>query len=157
MEPSNGTKVALDNMTHSAGIISSNSTATESPAALIAYWNLAPIVDLLTFVFGTLTNGLLLLQFLKDANLHTAFNVYLINLLVANLACLLIQYPLQMLSDLYRGWYLTDAACSAYSYGNFVLQAAIKNAHGLIALNRIWAVLHPISYRYTNHKIKSGL
>ncbi|OQV17642.1 hypothetical protein BV898_08266 [Hypsibius exemplaris] len=130
-----------------------NITVATAQTELVASWTLAPIVALLTFIFGCLGNGLLLLLFIKDSTLHTPFNMYLINLLLANLACLLIQYPLEFLFGLYKTWFMGGHACTAYIYGYFVMQAAVKNAHQLIAINRIWAIIHPLSYR-TYHSTK---
>jgi hypothetical protein len=123
---------------------------------LTSKWTIAPIFSLITLVLGFFGNGSLLIAFAKDPSLRTPFSIYLINLLIANLICIILEYPLDIVANLYSGWFLGEKACTAYLYGSFVIQAAVFNAHQLIALNRMWAAVHPISYR-TRHSVRTAV
>jgi hypothetical protein len=134
--------------------LETNMTSELLPAAK---WTIMPVFSLLVFVFGCINNGGLLLLFVQDSSLRTPFNIYLINLLMANLACTLVVYPMDIINNLYSfAWFMGDTACTVYLYGCYVLEAGISTAHQLIAINRIWAVAHPISYR-SHHSVKIAI
>ena len=112
------------------------------------HWTTQTIFSILTLITGLTGNTLLLTIFAKTPDLRTAFNIYVINLLLANLSCLLVQYPLIVASSLYNGTqFMSRRLCSLYLYSTYVLGAAVFNAHQLIAWNRVWAMVHPVSYR----------
>jgi hypothetical protein len=133
-----------------------NISSLTQTAPLYANWSVAPLFLLIISVLGFFGNGSLLIAFAKDPSLRTPFSIYLINLLVANLICIILEYPLDIVANLYSGWFLGEKACTAYLYGSFVIQAAVFNAHQLIALNRMWAAVHPISYR-TRHSVRTAV
>lgn len=113
-----------------------------------AYWTVMPIFSIITFILGLIGNGIVLLLFAVDATLRTPFNCYLISLLIANLCLVIMQYSMDIVSNLYQQqWFLGDAACTVYLYAEYVIQGAMFNSHQLIALNRVWAAVHPLSYR----------
>ncbi|OWA51130.1 hypothetical protein BV898_15627 [Hypsibius exemplaris] len=125
-----------------------NSThSSNETVAPVANWTIVPVFTLVTFILGLFGNGSLLFLFFMKRPLRTPFNIYLINLLFSNCAWTLIQYPLDLVSNLYSEWYLGESACTLYLYGTGILQAAVLNAHQLIAINRVWAAVAPISYR----------
>ncbi|OQV25519.1 hypothetical protein BV898_00459 [Hypsibius exemplaris] len=106
------------------------------------------VLSLITFLTGTIFNGTLLVVFAKDRSLRTPFSVYLVNLLLANFTCSVILYPMDFISNLHSAqWLIGNQACTAYLYTTCVIEAGIFHCHLLIALNRMWAVVHPISYR----------
>ncbi|OQV25512.1 hypothetical protein BV898_00452 [Hypsibius exemplaris] len=119
-------------------------------------WNVLSAFTLLTCVLGIIFNSTLLLLLVRVSTLRTSFNVYLINLLVANLICVMISYPMDLMTNLNSmKWLIGNAACTAYLYNVIVLQAGIFHCHLLIAVNRIWAVVHPISYR-SIHSVRTA-
>jgi 7 transmembrane receptor (rhodopsin family) len=121
-----------------------------------ATWGILPIFSLLILIFGCISNGILLFLFKRDPFLRTPFNTYLINLLIANLSCLIVQYPLDILVTVHSfRWFLGHGACTVYLYACGTLEGAVLNAHQLIAINRIWAVVHPISYRL-HHSMRTA-
>ena len=83
----------------------------------------------------------MLFVFAKEPSLRAVpFNIYLMNLLVANLAVLIMQYTVDIAINLHTGiWLMNDALCGAFLYGCFVLQVKRKAdsvAHeGLYKLN----------------------
>ena len=124
----------------------SNTNVTTDPALL--QWNALSAFTLVLLITGTLGNGGLLLLFLKDRTLRTPFNVYLINLLTANFVCVVFLYPMDLMTNLHSShWLLGNRACSLYIYTTYVIEAGIFHSHALIAVNRTWALVHPLSYR----------
>lgn len=119
-------------------------------------WTATPIILLIAFTFGCLSNGILLLLFIEHRALRTPFNIYLINLLIANLAYLCVQNSMDIPFNLYSTWFMGNYACTVYIYGSFVLEAGIMHAHQLIAINRIWAIVYPVSYR-SHHSVRTAL
>jgi hypothetical protein len=63
---------------------------------------------------------------------------------------------MDIITNLYSfNWFMGESACTLYLYACNVLQGVILNAHQLIAINRIWAVVHPISYR-SHHSVRTA-
>ena len=101
---------------------------------------------------GFCTNFSVILLFVRNASLRTPFTIYLVNLLLANLMCSIAYYPLELLNGLYAVWWAGSAVCTLYQYTLYIAQSAMCNAHALIALNRLWAVTFPVSYRHHHKK-----
>ncbi|OQV17555.1 hypothetical protein BV898_08326 [Hypsibius exemplaris] len=126
----------------------SNSTSAVESTKI---WTFIPSYSLAVLLAAILTNGSVLYLFLRHSHLRTAFTVYLINLLAASLLAQLIQVPLYLVANLRPYWWIGRSACTIYIYG-FFIQAGMCNAHALISINRLWAVLRPISYRRLHTK-----
>ncbi|OWA53215.1 hypothetical protein BV898_17648 [Hypsibius exemplaris] len=135
----------------------SNDTFHEENAQDQPRWTNSTIFALLVFLVGVMGNGSLLLLILcKGRALRTPFNVYIGNLLLANSLNLCLQCPLDIANELYPcAWNFSRGACSIFLYAALVLQAVTYSAHLLIAVNRIWAVAHPISYR-SIHSVRTS-
>lgn len=117
-----------------------------------AVWSFLPIFIVTVFILVCLLNGWELLLFTRNARLRTGFNVYLINLLAANVLTALILYPADTAYQLYSKWYMGDEVCTFYLYGNAVIMGGSLLSHALIAINRIWAMTFPISYKVHHTK-----
>lgn len=109
-------------------------------AQFTTQWTAGSVISVITLAFGLLGNSVLLFLFVKDQTLRTPFNVYLMNLLLANMLAMLLVYPLNIIDTLYSAWFLGDRVCTFYLYGTFAIQAGVFNAHQLIAVNRLWTV-----------------
>ena len=114
-------------------------------------WTTISSFNVFVLTTGLFTNLSVILLFVQNASLRTPFTIYLVNLLVANLMCSVVYYPLQLLNDLYAIWWTGTNVCTVYQYAQWIAQSAMCNAHLMIALNRLWAVTLPVSYRQ-NHK-----
>ncbi|OQV15772.1 hypothetical protein BV898_10026 [Hypsibius exemplaris] len=121
-----------------------------------AKWTFLPVVTLFIFLIAFLGNGLLLVVFIRERSLRTPFNFYIINLLIANLAVITVEYPMDMVIKLHSAWLLGNDACNLYLYASSVFGACICNSHMLIAINRMWAVSFPLSYR-THHSRRTAV
>ena len=102
-------------------------------------WNLVEEFYAAVSVIAFLTNGAVLLLFCVNASLRRPFNIYIINLIGTNFLYSFIHSPAEIINNLYSGWWLSAEYCSVYIYANWVLEAAIRNCHVLITLNRVWA------------------
>jgi cysteinyl leukotriene receptor 1 len=132
----------------------SDSNTTDSSAA---NWSFMTVFNLVTLILGLMGNGGILLPFMRDRSLRTPFNIYLINLLIANIASIILRYPLIIYTSLYSfRWSLGYATCTFSLYGSFVIAAVAENAHLLIGVNRLWAVMFPMSYR-SHHSVKTAV
>ena len=115
-------------------------------------WSYLPIVGMVVLIVAFLTNSSLLWLLLRHRNLQRPFTVYIINLLVANIANELYSQVLDVVQLLMPWSVLGRRLCEAYMYSTYAIHAAVFNAHCLIALNRIWAVISPITYRQHHSK-----
>ncbi|OWA51155.1 hypothetical protein BV898_15649 [Hypsibius exemplaris] len=128
---------------------SESSSFGNQTTKILPSWSFNSLFFLAVCVLGLICNGTTLLVFIHDAHLRsTPFNIYLMNLFTANTASLLIQYPMAVAVNRYQsGWHLGNPACTMYLYCQTILGAGVLTLHALIAANRTWAILHPLSYR----------
>ncbi|XP_055340592.1 5-hydroxytryptamine receptor 1B-like [Paramacrobiotus metropolitanus] len=77
----------------------------------------------------------------------TPFSVYLIVLFITNALYSAVCPPLEIARDLYGGWWMGHWVCNFYNYFEFVISLGPLMLHALIAVSRIWAVAHPLSYK----------
>lgn len=132
-------------------------TANHTTATIVqATWTFAPIFTLVVMITAVVSNGLVLSAFVRNSHLRTSFSVYLMSLLVANLLNTLTQYPLDVASSLFSTGNMGDRLCDMYIYSNYILSAGTMTSHVLIALNRLWAMTYPLSYK-NNHTRKTAV
>ncbi|XP_055342326.1 free fatty acid receptor 2-like [Paramacrobiotus metropolitanus] len=110
-------------------------------------WTFYPAAKLFLLITGIIFNAACLFLSLTTPSFRNAFAVYLLAVLSSNLLTLLIYYPLSIIQDLYSQWPLNHALCGVLLYGNLVSRSLCLHFHGLITLNRYWAILAPLSYR----------
>ncbi|GAU94538.1 hypothetical protein RvY_06294 [Ramazzottius varieornatus] len=96
------------------------------------------------------SNALVLSAFVINKQLRTPFSVYLINLLVSDLAQSLLDLPFTTMGGFLPVWPLGRKACNFSLYGKWVYSAVVRNTHSLISFNRVWALFFPIHYKQ-NH------
>lgn len=131
----------------------SNGTAINNtdPIFPLSWTVYGEIVVFLT-VLAWLTNGIVLIAFLKNRNLLTSFSVYLVNLLVSNLIQTAVVNTLDIMDSISLYWWMGSRACDLMQYGLYVVGGGIVYSHVLISANRIWAVTFPVSYRNAHRK-----
>lgn len=119
-------------------------------------WGFSSVATLAIFVSVLVTNGAVLIMFLKVKQIRTSFSVYLINLMLCNIIYAVLQNPLELLDKSYSKWWMGKSACSLYIYATIVSDACIKHCHVLITINRLWAMTFPIFYRQ-HHSTKRAI
>ena len=131
----------------SAANISANSTTKNGN------WSFGPSLTLLTILVGAFFNISLLIIFCQRATMRTAFGMYLINLIIANTMMACLWEPITLIQLYYSSWTFGYGACVFRQFLAWIIEAAINWSHFLIAINRFWAVVFPVSYRH-HHKVK---
>ena len=110
-------------------------------------WTVRTSFNLMTKLLAMVFNTILVYLFIRFKSVRTAFNVYILNLCSANMVYLWIFYPTTMAND----WVVFDspppALCIFIRYMSKTFGGLIANSHFLIAVNRLWAIARPISYR----------
>lgn len=124
-----------------------NATADSLPTTITANWGWLPVTSITMLITGFILNMVVLLRFLTDASLISPFNLLIANLLLANLSYFVIWGPLDFINNLYTVWWLGETWCSVYMYGIWVVSLVQMSSHPLIAINRLWAISFPMSYR----------
>ena len=118
-------------------------------------WSYLPVFGIIVLIAAFLTNSTLLLTLLRNPQLRTPFTVYIINLLISNTINTLFPQIFDIVS-MVRPWpALGWGFCEAYLYTSYIVHAAVYNSHFFIALNRIWAVVSPMTYRHYHTKQKA--
>ncbi|XP_055335720.1 tyramine receptor 1-like [Paramacrobiotus metropolitanus] len=120
---------------------------TANNASGAPVWNIKAGISLILCITGLGFNGILVLTFLVNRHLWSPFNIYLFNLLFANLVYFSTESGFDIVANLYEVWWLNSACCTVYMYGWWVVSLVQLTTHPLIATNRIWALWAPINYR----------
>ncbi|OQV12422.1 hypothetical protein BV898_13298 [Hypsibius exemplaris] len=123
-------------------------SANDTTPNVVFIWRPVTAVNLSLYCSGFLLNSFLLFLLIYDSRLnHRPFHNYLITLAIGNLFNLTAG-PLSLLLALADGvWIAGDAACSYILYLFWVESSAIYYNHAVIAVSRMWAIIHPVSYR----------
>ncbi|OQV23625.1 hypothetical protein BV898_02368 [Hypsibius exemplaris] len=134
---------------HNTTTASQSNNTSEYTLEPPASWTSTAVFYLVVLILGLLGNGPTLLVLLTDQRLRTTpFNLYVANLLSANLFDLLTQYVMSVIAERQPGhWYMGNAACTLYQYCQGLISGVQLQTHAVIALNRAWAILYPVSYR----------
>ncbi|XP_055347686.1 muscarinic acetylcholine receptor M3-like [Paramacrobiotus metropolitanus] len=131
---------------------STNNTTTSVAGNVSGKWTFVSVFTLASMISVFITNVPVTLQILCRPRLRTPFNIYLINLLLANILQVFLQNPLAILESIYSRWWMGRTACNLYIYAYYVLAGVIMLSHLLIAINRVWAVTFPVHYRHHHSK-----
>ncbi|XP_055328192.1 cysteinyl leukotriene receptor 1-like [Paramacrobiotus metropolitanus] len=116
-------------------------------------WCYASVAALASSLISVPLNGFVLLSFLRDRHLQTPFGVYIIILMISNLAWVIFKQTLDIINNLYfYYWWLGEPLCKMYKYGTYVYSGVILYLHVLITANRIWAITFPVAYRNYHSK-----
>ncbi|XP_055347687.1 fMet-Leu-Phe receptor-like [Paramacrobiotus metropolitanus] len=104
-------------------------------------------------------NGALLIILTTSYSLRiSTFHVYVVNVTLANFLHAILVDPFSIITDIHGGvWIFSYAVCSFYQFSLWILSAAMQNAHALITLNRLWAIIFPIHYRQTHRRTTAVL
>ena len=116
-------------------------------------WSVLPVVALFALLTGAILNVTVLGIFLTRRKLRSSFGVYLMNVLIIDNILVFIHGPFNIIDKYSTSWTLGWKMCAFQSYMGYTYQNLIIVAHFLIALNRVWAVVFPFSYR-THHTKK---
>lgn len=110
-------------------------------------WGFSAVFSLLETIVCLLLNGLALVVFASQPRLCVHFNIYLINLSLANFVYFAVEGPLDIINKIYETWWLGSRWCTLYMYGLWLLSLVQFLTHPLIAVNRLWAIALPLAYR----------
>ncbi|GAU91259.1 hypothetical protein RvY_03549 [Ramazzottius varieornatus] len=104
------------------------------------------LVDFVTVFF----NGFISYLFYRFTSCQTVFNCYVVKLCVGYIAQSAVKHLFELFNDVYLHVAFPVGMCIFLRYSRFVESAHILNTHTLIALNRLWAIAAPFSYRNYN-------
>ncbi|XP_055354492.1 5-hydroxytryptamine receptor 1D-like [Paramacrobiotus metropolitanus] len=122
----------------------------------IATWQPAAMALTVIFILGLVCNAAVTTVFVFNKDLWSSFNVYLCNLLVANLIYFFLGAPFDIIEEVFPHWWLGQSVCTLYLYAYWTITPVQILTHCSIAVNRIWALYRPISYR-TRHTIATAI
>ncbi|XP_055330397.1 blue-sensitive opsin-like [Paramacrobiotus metropolitanus] len=114
------------------------------------------VIFLLTCgILMVVLNSLLVVIFIFHRELRSPFSVYLIALSIANVLCSGRSFC-NAIQEVCPHFLYHPVLCDLRLYVGWCLSGLPENVHLLIAVNRIWAVALPISYR-NHHSIKLAI
>ncbi|XP_055342121.1 5-hydroxytryptamine receptor 1D-like [Paramacrobiotus metropolitanus] len=138
------------------GTANLSTSGTPFTAQMPLQWNTFAIIMLITAATTAILNMLVLVTFFRGTAFHTPFNIYLVNLMAANLLHILLVKPFDLISTVARGWNLSFSTCTYYLWASYIVDSGMYHATALIAINRIWAVTFPVSYKYRHTRVAAG-
>ncbi|XP_055348021.1 uncharacterized protein LOC129595132 [Paramacrobiotus metropolitanus] len=128
-----------------------NETLNWTTNAAAAYqWHFIPVLRIVMVTLTLSINAIVLAAFfLNDRLIHNPFMIYLINLLLNNMVYGLLANIMNILVSLHGDSYhwMDKSVCGLYLYANYTGVGIVMNCHALVTLNRIWAIVFPVSYR----------
>lgn len=111
-------------------------------------WNFPAVYTTVCSILVIIFNGSVLVAILINHDLRTRpFSIYLMFLMTFNICFVASQNPLEVINDIYPTWWLSAGWCRLYHYSQNVLSSCAMHTHALIAVNRLWAMIFPWSYR----------
>lgn len=110
-------------------------------------WTSLTIFESFITILLLILNGGVAAIYLLVKELHTSFAVYIVTLLISNIAFGVGKNSLDVASGLYGQWWMGPHLCGWYQYIVWVVGAVPINAHLMIAVNRVWAISWPTPYR----------
>ncbi|XP_055345039.1 N-arachidonyl glycine receptor-like [Paramacrobiotus metropolitanus] len=119
-------------------------------------WNILAGLRLFTCTTTFSLNVAVLTVFIMTKKLHTPFNVYLINLLVADIVYVSLSSFQGVIEWLKPNWWGGFALCCVYKYGINAPAACMIWSQVLVTVNRVWAVTWPHLYR-THHTARCAV
>ncbi|XP_055356134.1 uncharacterized protein LOC129601362 [Paramacrobiotus metropolitanus] len=84
---------------------------------------------------------------LKEKSPRTPFNVYILVMTFSHLLYLALTQLMTILTIRYTNWLLHPPVCTLHLYCRYVIVVITVHNHGIITLNRLWALFWPHSYR----------
>ncbi|XP_055350168.1 5-hydroxytryptamine receptor 1D-like [Paramacrobiotus metropolitanus] len=120
--------------------VSGNDTSSAEP--IVASYVALVVVHLIGFPL----NAIMAIMFLTRIT-KVPFDFYFLSLLAVNALFDGIMLPFSSINAFYPHLHIGEAGCVFYVYAVYVFNIAQPVNHAVIALNRIWAMVHPISFR----------
>ncbi|OWA50863.1 hypothetical protein BV898_15366 [Hypsibius exemplaris] len=134
--------------------------ATTNTTTSVPFWTFNAFFYLVISIIGVIGNGFTLLLIICNRRHRTSpFNVYVLNLLSANFLSSLVLYPMSVYYERnyhHPKWYFGIPPLSVYLYCQNVLAMGMVNTHAIMAANRVWAIVFPVSYR-SHHSRKFAM
>ncbi|XP_055346136.1 uncharacterized protein LOC129593716 [Paramacrobiotus metropolitanus] len=132
-----------------------NDTGNGTAGEVQMVFNFAGISTIILLFLTVFLNVLVLFLFYRIGNMtRKPFNVFMVNLIATDLLYCVWEDVFDIGINIWPNYWMnkTPAICSVYLYANYTLQAMACNAHMLITINRLWAIIFPISYK-SNQKV----
>ncbi|GAV04861.1 hypothetical protein RvY_15073 [Ramazzottius varieornatus] len=118
-----------------------SASGTEKP-----HWTFLPIFLSILTPLAVILNCAVLVPLVINQRSQPAFNIYLINLTISNLAYSVTILPFDIVSSVHINWPLGYGACLLFQYSIWAIHGCIIHSHILLTLNRLWAVFLPVHY-----------
>ncbi|OQV13753.1 hypothetical protein BV898_11974 [Hypsibius exemplaris] len=110
-------------------------------------WSVLGVFQTTNICASFIGNVFIFCLLVSNRQLRTPFNLFILSLACANIVIIFMEImdALHTLAD--GNWTVGEAACTCYIYVSFGESGVVFHQHALIAVNRMWAVVHPMSYR----------
>ncbi|XP_051990907.1 melanopsin-like [Xyrauchen texanus] len=102
-------------------------------------------VILIVGITGVIGNALVIYMFCRSHNLHTAGNLFVVNLAVADFFMSLTQSPVFFAASLHRRWVFGECACELYAFCGALFGICSMMTLTAIAADRGLAITQPLS------------
>ncbi|BFY99600.1 hypothetical protein BsWGS_02640 [Bradybaena similaris] len=104
---------------------------------------------LLTFIVGLVGNGLVCFAVLRNHNMRTVTNVFIVNLAVGDFMVILVCLPPTLIQDVTETWFLGTVCCKAVIFLQTTSVCVSVLTLSAIAVERWWAICYPLRFKST--------
>lgn len=111
----------------------------------------------IVFLLALLGNISVIIVVAKDKSLHTATNLFLVNMAIADTLMAIFCLPITLLSNIYTGWQFGAIMCKAVPYLQGVAVCASVCTLVVIAVDRYIAICHVMRQRNTKRMARTIL
>ncbi|XP_055330392.1 type-1 angiotensin II receptor-like [Paramacrobiotus metropolitanus] len=116
-------------------------------------WNFVAGFKTFTGTTTLLMNTAVFLTLLTNRKLRTAFNIYLMNLLLSNIVYLVCSEYYDIIIWMKRKWWPGNVLCEMHLYALSSPSTCMTWAQVLISCNRIWAITFPAHYHHHHTQV----
>ena len=126
---------------------------TNNSTSTAPVWALT-LIGILTFT-TVISNLVVIILFIVSSRLRTPFNYYLLNIAINDFLTGAVAMPYYAFFTYYGYWPLSDTHCTIWMFFDFSVPFVSLWGVVAISLDRLWAVIRPISYRRNNNRKKA--
>ncbi|GAU87703.1 hypothetical protein RvY_00514 [Ramazzottius varieornatus] len=123
-----------------------NLSTSSSNQTMTGQYIVGSIASLIAFVTVVL-NLTILTTFIRYPDIRTPFNIYILNLTIADLLCASFSMTGVIANTVVPAWPWGVTYCSIFMYMDWMFLAAGLQNLALIGADRLWSILKPVHYR----------
>ncbi|XP_014772633.1 orexin receptor type 2 [Octopus bimaculoides] len=113
------------------------------------------VIFIILFIVGLVGNFLVCYAVIKNSQMRTVTNLFIMNLAIADFMVILICLPSSLLVDVSETWFFGEVMCKIFLYLQTVSVAVSVLTLSAISIERWYAICHPLSFKSTASRARN--